>query len=483
MRNHRRQMTADLVPSPETRRPLSYQTFLEDLLPPILCYYATAVLVTLPNTILIRLALLPVTLWTLFRACTTVDLVKSLEDDRLIYWNHGLLLVFGTMAMRVIAWTFPLQPYERARASQKVACDDEDKHQTPSSVLSIARDASDLITNLRGSDWDWSTGLQLPPETRHTLARPRFILQTLASAVWHIILLDNAHYGVQSFSPTTIGSSDGGTIFDMNLEPVPRYFRSSAMCLIAGFTIYSAMQTAYDILTIIGVLIFAQHPEQWPPLFHSPWKATSLNEFWTRRWHQLFRHQFISVGGKPMFFLLGRVGAVMGVFLMSGIFHHIGLWGMGRGSDFAYVGGYFLMMGVGVVLEAGWKKVTDSKVQGWVGWVWTMLWVVGWANILVDEWSRRGLVGSMFMPTSMRPSTYLLASNSFPRLILTHAYDLLLERRNRMHSRIQTVNVWWTTVSISSLFNSYGKIATLITLMRPWPQMRRVGILATNWEG
>lgn len=75
-----------------TRRPLSIQSS-ELLLVPLLCYYVTAILVTLPRTFLIRLAILPITLFYAFRASTQLDLTAGYGDDgRLAYMNQDLLV-------------------------------------------------------------------------------------------------------------------------------------------------------------------------------------------------------------------------------------------------------------------------------------------------------------------------------------------------------------------------------------------------------
>jgi hypothetical protein len=166
---------------------------------------------------------------------------------------------------------------------------------------------------------------------------------------------------------------------------------------------------AYDVFTLVGILIFQQRPEQWPPLFNSPWLATSITAYWSSRWHQLFRGSFIGIGAKPLSFFVGRVGGVMGAFLVSAVMHDWGLWPMGRGTEFWSVGGFFLMMGVGCVLEALFKKATGLKVGGWAGWFWTMSWVVGWANIYMDAYARKGLIGSKFLPEEYTPSQMLLS--------------------------------------------------------------------------
>jgi hypothetical protein len=70
----------------DTRQPLSVQSF-HLLLTPLLCYYATAILVILPRTFLVRLAILPITLFCAFRASTQLDLAPG--DARFAYLNQA----------------------------------------------------------------------------------------------------------------------------------------------------------------------------------------------------------------------------------------------------------------------------------------------------------------------------------------------------------------------------------------------------------
>lgn len=53
---------------------------MKDFLPAALSYYTFAVLVILPGTFPIRVALLPVTLWLLFRAATLIDVGAACYD-------------------------------------------------------------------------------------------------------------------------------------------------------------------------------------------------------------------------------------------------------------------------------------------------------------------------------------------------------------------------------------------------------------------
>ncbi|KAG1805095.1 uncharacterized protein HD556DRAFT_1195250, partial [Suillus plorans] len=194
---------------------------------------------------------------------------------------------------------------------------------------------------------------------------------------------------VKSFSPETSGSVDGGTIFDDSLPPHLRYLRSCIIATLYAFTIYSLLQANYEITVVICVLIFRQHPDQCPPSFDSPWRATSLRELWSRRWHQWLRRIFIFLGGNPLSLLFGRIGGVMGAFLVSGFIHHLAVRPIDPSSEMWRMVPPFGMMGTGMVIE---RAVAGNKTGGWIGWMWTMCWLVLWGNVPVDGWARTRLL-------------------------------------------------------------------------------------------
>lgn len=403
---------AELVPPPHTRGPLTLQSFTQDLLPPLICYFVTAVLVVTPKSFPARLALLPISLCSAFRASTRLDLAAGYGDERLLYLNQGLLLAMTILATRVVIWTFQTEPYRRLKAPWNPDAIDPSRLEDSLGPKQTLLDAGDLFFNLRGLGWNWSHGLHIPPETRPTSSRSAFLSVTFLDFLFWMFLWDTFHYSVQWFSPLTIGSPKGGTIFDAAMPPLQRYLRSSVITLLSGATVYCAISTAYLFFTICGVLIFRHDPLQWPPVFHAPWFATSLNDFWSRRWHQIFRDSFVSFGGKPLFLLFGRAGGVLGAFLVSGILHDFGTWGMGNGSDFRCIAGFFIINGIGMILEHTWKRITGSPVGGNFGKLWTLLWLVGWGNMLADAWARKGLVGSVFFPDNIRPTHNIFGSLS-----------------------------------------------------------------------
>jgi len=306
----------------------------------------------------------------------------------------------------VTIWTFKLEPLYRTSDPNKPRPSYEDVRLTP---WQVALDAFDLCCNLRGIGWNWSKGLHLPKETRRTDSRILFILSTLRSFILTVIIFDVLHYTVQSFGWETFGSGSGGTIFGDESEPaVLRYPRATLVAFLSGLTICLGIQVGYYMLSLIGLVVFQNDPKTWPPIFDTPWFATSLADFWARRWHQAFRDLFVSCGSKPLARVFGRMGTVMGAFLISGILHVTGLWGMGRGTEFWTVAGYFLVNGVGLILERLWKQLTGRRVQGVWGNVWTMIWVVGWGVFLVDAWARKGLVGSVFFTQDTRPMNIVI---------------------------------------------------------------------------
>ena len=105
---------------------------------------------------------------------------------------------------------------------------------------------------------------------------------------------------------------------------------------------------------------------------------------------------------------LGRAGFVMGIFTLSGILHEIGIQGMGRGADTLPGVVFFVMHGVGVVMEHAWEQATGRRVCGITGWLWMSSWLVLWGHVIVDAWARRGMFGAEIFPGVYRPTTFFL---------------------------------------------------------------------------
>ena len=98
----------------------------------------------------------------------------------------------------------------------------------------------------------------------------------------------------------------------------------------------------------------------------------------------------------------------MGAFTISGLMHDAGIWGLGRGTKFRTVGGFFLLMGIGAALEYGFKQVTGRCVGGIWGRAWTIAWTICWGTLVIDGWARRGMISADFFPYGLRPGKFLI---------------------------------------------------------------------------
>ncbi|KAJ7052585.1 membrane bound O-acyl transferase family-domain-containing protein [Mycena amicta] len=351
----------------------------------------------MPQTFAHRLALLPITLFCAARASVSLDIAKGLlpanpdsDQLRLAYLNQTLVLAMCTILSRSLFRTF---------ASQTPRRDNCHSH--------ILLDALDLTINLRGIGWNFSANAKIPPETRPLAPRSAFLRSVTRSLVSHILVFDIVHFASQLVSSEPVGSTHGFSIFDPSIpNPFVRHLNALALTLLVGLTIYGAIQIGHDAFALIGVGVFRMSPSEWPPIFNSPWFSTSLSDFWASRWHQVFRQEFVAVGAKPLSLVAGRVGAVFGAFLLSGLLHFAGLWAMNKGADVQVII-FFLTMAVGILLEGLWKRVSGRRVCGLLGWFWTVGWVVGFGFLMVDPWCQSGILGSVFIPQNFRPAAFL----------------------------------------------------------------------------
>ncbi|KAG2151598.1 membrane bound O-acyl transferase family-domain-containing protein [Suillus bovinus] len=405
------------LPVTQERDSSFVSTFSTLVLPTFLSYFAMGVLVQRKRTAMIRFALLPVTLLCAYRVGSSLDLSFGIPNYRT--FNQCLVVGMFVFAMRSTTWAFAKKPYKRIALQPKKifngdtmsggtnnqSTNDDDDDGT---LFTAIWNAWDLLFNLRGIGWDWSEGLRIPKSSLGTKSTLEFLLITLAKLVFYVLATDVTSGAARYFSPGTAGSTEGGTIFDASLTPLSRYTRSSIVTILVGSTIYLTAELIYHINTIQSILLFRQTPSQWPPLFDNPLISTSLTSLWGRRWHQLIRQCFISLGARPLSYLLGRTGGVMGAFVISGVMHYVGLKAMKRGIHPVATFGFFSMQGVGVILEGMWKRRTGLRVDGFSGLLWTWVWAVFWANFMVDECARAGLVGFVLFPDDYRPIVLLV---------------------------------------------------------------------------
>jgi len=404
-------------PDPALRQPFTTAA----ILPLYSCHFLLAVLAILPYTFILRLALVPIILWQTWNCAVVLDFSAGLarflgleSSDRLNHWNFAYVVrstmsflfhAFAdarvasqigmfTVALKSLQWAFtrkPLKRYERPAGWQHTPIERE------LSIANVLLGAFDLLCSQRGIGWSWSSK-PFPPTGTRTTSLPSI----LAKMLLKLVVFDIFHYLVQYTRPS-LDIPAGDTLFDPTLSIIPRFALATFLTLCAGVVVYTTVDAMYHFATLVGRLILRQAAWQWPPLSNRPWMATSITEFWSFRWHQFFRHLFVVFGGRPGGALLGRPGALIGAFAVSGVMHDLGIWGLGRGTEFRTAGGFFILMGVGAALEHSFKTLTGRRVCGLWGWAWTMGWTLGWGTLMIDAWARRGMIACDFFPDGLRP--------------------------------------------------------------------------------
>jgi hypothetical protein len=156
-------------------------------------------------------------------------------------------------------------------------------------------------------------------------------------------------------------------------------------------------------------IVFAPSPTAslyWPHLFQHPEGTTSLTELWSLRWHSLFRASLgycgydfakhlgapraVSVYVRPVPFEAAAKDLTppsipnsrMATFGLSALMHWVAIEALGKGPEFGPtwpLARFFLMQGVGVLLEGAFRAVTGRRTKGVLGRIWVWSWIFLWA--------------------------------------------------------------------------------------------------------
>ena len=112
------------------------------------------------------------------------------------------------------------------------------------------------------------------------------------------------------------------------------------------------------------------------PLMRNPMRATSLGEFWGRRWNTGFHELASRFTFQPLRPSLGVVGAMLTTFLVSGLIHDLVI-SVPAGGGYGLPTGYFVLQGLGVVGERSAPGRWLGLGRGWRGWLFTVAFTAG----------------------------------------------------------------------------------------------------------
>jgi hypothetical protein len=176
-----------------------------------------------------------------------------------------------------------------------------------------------------------------------------------------------------------------------------------AICIEAcvPIVIWQGLNLGYHAFAV-ALLLAGWEVQSWDvDLFDAPWRADSIIDLWGRRWHQVFRHQFILAAASTLKLLrLPNTPALLFplVFVFSGLLHVLGELNMDPVPNTGALWAFFLLSGVGCALEVTFKAVTGKRVRGTPGriWCWVYTFIIG--RLATDAWLDAGIAGCTLLP-------------------------------------------------------------------------------------
>ncbi|TDL13153.1 hypothetical protein BD410DRAFT_797697, partial [Rickenella mellea] len=157
----------------------------------------------------------------------------------------------------------------------------------PKTVAGRALYSLDLLTSLRGNSWfenthwNWASKEVLNPPCS-TLSRSRYVKQALISCVLQYIVID------------ILDTINRSRTWDLsNPHPITSLPISEQMIFSVSLCALTALGITFPYAIMSGLAVaLGSPPANWPPMFDSPFSATSLANFWGQRWHLIFRRVF-----------------------------------------------------------------------------------------------------------------------------------------------------------------------------------------------
>jgi D-alanyl-lipoteichoic acid acyltransferase DltB (MBOAT superfamily) len=109
---------------------------------------------------------------------------------------------------------------------------------------------------------------------------------------------------------------------------------------------------------------------------NAPIRATSLSEFWGRRWNGAFNQLVVDVLFRRLARSIGIVRATLTAFLLSGLIHELVI-SLPAGAGYGLPTAYFLLQGWGVIAQ---RSTVGNRLElrhGISGRIFTMLIAAG----------------------------------------------------------------------------------------------------------
>lgn len=132
-------------------------------------------------------------------------------------------------------------------------------------------------------------------------------------------------------------------------------------------------------------LVWQQAGHGVKPIMQKPLASRSLSELWGKRWNLGFRTLSHTWVFQPLQKRFGLLAGTLSAFLASGLLHDVVI-SVPAGSGYGLPTAYFLVQGLGVIVE---RSETGQRLglgRGARGWLWTALIAAGPVYALFHPW-------------------------------------------------------------------------------------------------
>ncbi|KAF7974748.1 hypothetical protein HWV62_11329 [Athelia sp. TMB] len=268
----------------------------------------------------------------------------------------------------------------------------------PTTLAGRAAYAVDLTMSLRGTSlfankhWDWTPRALVPGAPDQYPTRWEFVRRRLASLLPQILVIDI----VDSIAKSRIWPREPPNPHPITSLPVHEQFVFSICVCVQTALALSLTHTVFAAAAVAA----GSSPSAWPPMLRAPFTGTtSLRDFWTHRWHLIFRRVFgrlaRAVPLVPYAVTIFAFSALLHILLMYRIDMHVPAAVDPTRTLFdTSILKFFLVQPLGLLIEALFVLPLIGRLPaGWqtsAGRIWTWAWMLWTGRYWSDVWVHRG---------------------------------------------------------------------------------------------
>ncbi|KAF8306906.1 hypothetical protein DL93DRAFT_162204 [Clavulina sp. PMI_390] len=262
----------------------------------------------------------------------------------------------------------------------------------------------DMLSSTRGTSWfpgyswNWApkyiSAYRTPPRSRITTV----LMRIFSLAVQYI--------AIDAFDAIAHSETWEQPVLSL---PFPKQILFSLCICVTTYLTITIPETIYS-TTFIAL---GSNPDTWPPIFNRPFAASSLQDFWSNKWHHIFKRAFDRLSLLPMLLVprsvplsARRVLRALIIFGFSAAFHLVlvermfGAKSLGKVWQFVDSSTllFFLLQPLGLLIERAVLVPLASPLPNaariWVTRLWAWGWLLWTGRYWADAWARAGMWGA-----------------------------------------------------------------------------------------